>query len=288
MARVRVLLCLFVVVAVALGGWVNGKYEVVAVNLFPGQGEHELRVLTWNVHRSGIKDRAQQVEMARLVLEQDADLVQLNEFTLDSCRVLDSLLRRHYGYTEEANAKRASGDMIYCKRELFHSGRRKDSEMGKESSHLAMTVVCGEDSVYLVGVHLTGNNDSVTNIRVRHETEAYYRYSYQLYRKRMEERKVSAHFLKRWAMECRHPMIVMGDMNDFSASAPMDSLKDAGLRNAWWEGGMGYGATFRQGWMWLRIDHIFYSGGLDLRGVRVVETDLSDHFIVIGDFSIVH
>jgi len=286
MARIRVFLCLFLVVVVALGGWVNAKYEVVAVNPFFGEEEHELRVLTWNVHRSGIKDGKQQAEMARLVLAQGADLVQLNEFTLDSCRVLDSLLRCHYAYTEDVKAKQASGDIIYSKRELFNSGKRKTSKMGKESSYLEMTILCGKDSVYLVGVHLTGNNDSVTNIRVRHETEAYYRYFYKLYKKRMEERKVSAYSLKQWAMECRHPMIIMGDMNDFSVSAPMDSLKDAGMRNAWWEGGMGYGATFKQGLMRLRIDHIFYNSGLELKGVRVVETDLSDHFIVVGDFSI--
>jgi len=80
----------------------------------------------------------------------------------------------------------------------------------------------------------------------------------------------------------------MGDMNDFSVSAPMDSLRDAGMKNAWWEGGFGYGATFKQGWMRLRIDHIYYNDQLELRNIKVVETDLSDHNMLVADFSLVH
>ena len=79
----------------------------------------------------------------------------------------------------------------------------------------------------------------------------------------------------------------MGDMNDFNHSAPMDSLKDVGMRNAWWEGGFGYGATYHEGWLRLRIDHIYYNDKLSLKGVKVINTDLSDHNILIADFSIV-
>ena len=81
-------------------------------------------------------------------------------------------------------------------------------------------------------------------------------------------------------------MIVMGDMNDFDTSAPLDSLKEAGMKNAWWEGGIGYGATYHEGWLRLRIDHIYYNEKLELKDVKVVKTDLSDHNVLIADFSI--
>jgi endonuclease/exonuclease/phosphatase (EEP) superfamily protein YafD len=80
----------------------------------------------------------------------------------------------------------------------------------------------------------------------------------------------------------------MGDMNDFNVSAPMDSLKDAGMKNAWWEGGFGYGATYHEGWLRLRIDHIYYNDKLRLKDVKVVKTDLSVHNILIADFSVVN
>ncbi len=262
----------------------NGRYETMAVHPFFGEEDCELRVLTWNVHRSAIDDEEQQFEMVKEIIAQEADVVQLNEFMLSSCLVLDSLLRECYPFVEDVNAKLTSGDIIYSKKELFNSGQRKIGEKGKSVQNHAMTILCGKDSVYLVGVHLMGNNDSITNRLIASERKEYYNHFYRLYKERQEDRKVCAHYLKQWALECPHAMIIMGDMNDFSVSAPMDSLRDAGMKNAWWEGGFGYGATFKQGWMRLRIDHIYYNDRLELKNVKVVETDLSDHNMLVADF----
>ncbi len=284
MSKVKIFLFLILALVVGLGIWMNGKYEVVAVHPFFGGEDYELRVLTWNVHRSAIVDEEQQVEMAMVILAQEADVVQLNEFTLDSCWVLDSLLRQRYPYIEASNANLSSGDIIYSRKELFHSGQREVTDKSKPLPNYAMTFLCGKDSVYLVGVHLMGNNDSITTRQIASERDEYYRHFYQLYKERREDRKISAHHLKQWVMECPHAMIIMGDMNDFSVSAPLDSLRDAGMKNAWWEGGFGYGATFKQGWMRLRIDHIYYNDRLELKNIKVVETDLSDHNMLVADF----
>ncbi len=284
MSKVKIFLFLILALVVGLGIWMNGKYEVVAVHPFFDEEDYELRVLTWNVHRAGIVDEVQQVEMAKEVIAQEADLVQLNEFMLDSCLVLDSLLRQSYPYIVDDNAKQASGDIIYSKKELFNAGQRKNAEKGKSLPNYEMTILCGRDSVYLVGVHLQGNNDSITNRLIKRERKEYYRHFYKLYKERQEDRQVSAHYLKQWALECPHAMIIMGDMNDFSVSAPLDSLRDAGMKNAWWEGGFGYGATFKQGWMRLRIDHVYYNNRLELKNIKVVETKLSDHNMLVADF----
>ncbi len=286
MSKLRIFLFLILALVVALGAWVNGRYEVVAVHPFFGEDDFELRVLTWNVHRAAIVDEDQQVKMAKVVIAQEADVVQLNEFMLSSCRVLDSLLRVCYPYVEEVNAKLPSGDIIYSKKELLKSGQRKVPKRGIVFLNHAMTVLCDRDSVYIVGVHMQGNNDSITNRQIKTEREELYRHSYRLYKERQEDRRMSAHHLKQWAEECPHAMIIMGDMNDFSVSAPMDSLRDAGLRNAWWEGGFGYGATFKQGWMRLRIDHVYYNEKLELKNVKVVETGLLDHNMVVADFGV--
>ncbi len=284
MINSKILLFLIVVLWVIIVVWTNGKYGILAVHPFLGKWGGELRVLTWNVHRSSIVDNEQQVEMVKEVLEQNADLVQLNEFTMDSCLVLDSLLRLEYSYVEDYNAHFASGDIMYSKKQLFNSGQRMVAEKGKSFANHEMTIMCGKDSVYIVGVHLMGNNDSITNRLIKSERKEYYNHFYHLYKERQEDRKSSAHYLKQWAKECPHAMIIMGDMNDFSVSAPMDSLRDAGMKNAWWEGGFGYGATFKQGWMRLRIDHIYYNDRLELKNVKVVETDLSDHKMLVADF----
>ncbi len=288
MTIIKIFLFVLLAIVVTLVVWVNGKYEVVAVHPFFDEEDYELRVLTWNVHRSAIVNEEQQMEMVKEIVGQEADVVQLNEFMLSSCQVMDSLLRECYPFVVDVNARLASGDIIYSKKELFNSGQRKIGEGGKGLQNHAMTVLCGKDSVYLVGVHLMGNNDSITNRLIASEREEYYNHFYRLYKERQEDRKVSAHYLKQWAKECPHAMIIMGDMNDFSVSAPMDSLRDAGMKNAWWEGGFGYGATFKQGWMRLRIDHIYYNDRLELKNIKVVETDLSYHNMLVADFSVAH
>ncbi len=287
MSKLKIFLTLLLVLAAAAGLWVNARYEVLALHPFFGEEDHELRVLTWNVHRAAIVDDEQQAEMAGIILAQGADLVQLNEFTLDSCRVLDSLLRQHYPCVEDVNARQSSGDIIYSKKTLFDSGQRKTPDGEKPVPNVTMTLLCGKDSVRLVGVHLTGNNDSITNRLVKRDREDYYRHFYRLYKERRVDRQAIAHQLKQWTLTCPHALIIMGDMNDFSVSSPMDSLRDAGLKNAWWQGGFGYGATFRQGWMRLRIDHVYYNDHLLLKNVQVIPTTLSDHHLLLADFSIV-
>ena len=101
----------------------NWKFEVIAVHPFGCNGEYDFKVLTWNIHCSSKADIITQKRLAELILKEDADLIQLNEFTLDSCLVVDSILSKHYLYKEEVNAKEITGDIFYSKRPLSESGK---------------------------------------------------------------------------------------------------------------------------------------------------------------------
>lgn len=92
------------------------------------------------------------------------------------------------------------------------------------------------------------------------------------------------------------PTIVMGDMNDVAGSPCMRVLEDAGLKEAWWEGGFGYGATIHRPLPY-RIDHVMYgvprskfqevSGGFKLKGIRKVDAKgLSDHDALVAEFEV--
>lgn len=261
----------------------NNKCHIIAFNI-GGDSEHQLRVLTWNICEADIENKQAQCNIANLILEQDADFIQLNEFSLDSCLVIDSLLSEHYPYKEDVKAKTKAGDIFYSKIQLAESGKLDRAIPNGIYSKLYL----GKDSLYVLGCHLPGNNqegqieiddaDSLRRVKTFLER----------YRQGQEKRKESAHYLKETVQESSWPIIVMGDMNDFNASAPLDSLRDAGMKNAWWEGGFGYGATYHEGWLRLRIDHIYYNERLKLKDVKVVKTDLSDHNILIADFSIVN
>ena len=266
--------------------WVNVKYKIVAFHIGDDSEDRQFRVLTWNICGAKIENEERQEDIARLIIAQDADFVQLNEFTLDSCLVIDSLLSEHYPYKEDVKAKIKAGDVFYSKRPLFESGKYKTSTKDKALHALQSKIVINGDSVFIIGCHLWGNNhqgqigvdntDSISKVKT----------FWERYQNAKEKRKEGISNIKKTVQESQLPIIVMGDMNDFNASAPMDSLNDAGMKNAWWEGGLGYGATYHEGWLRLRIDHIYYNDKLSLKGVKVVSTDLSDHNILMADFSI--
>ena len=84
-------------------------------------------------------------------------------------------------------------------------------------------------------------------------------------------------------------VIVAGDLNDWCGSTTLNTLMGEGdnaLKDAWWEGGNGFGFTY-QGWhLRFRLDHILYSDGLELQDVKVIDSNLSDHRPLIARFNI--
>ena len=82
------------------------------------------------------------------------------------------------------------------------------------------------------------------------------------------------------------PCIVMGDMNDVCGSPCMRVFEKAGLKDAWWESGFGYGATIHEPLPY-RIDHLMYGNGLKLKGIeKVCSKGLSDHDALVAEFEI--
>ena len=106
------------------------------------------------------------------------------------------------------------------------------------------------------------------------------------YKYRQELRCFQAECTKAEILKSKHSVIVMGDMNDFKHSRPLEILTSCELRDSWWEGGFGYGATYHEGWLRLRIDFILHSDKLKLQDIRVIETSFSDHNPVVAGFSI--
>lgn len=100
--------------------------------------------------------------------------------------------------------------------------------------------------------------------------------------------------------ETNMPVIVAGDQNDWCGSDCLDVLiglkgsrslkglsgdKDQ-LKDAWWEGGNGFGWTYFGWHLRLRLDHILYSDELELVDVKVIDSDLSDHKPLVARFRI--
>ena len=271
-----VLLFIFLVLSI-----LNIKYKVIAFHVYNANEGRQFRVLTWNICGSSIEDKEKQEKIARLIIAQNADFVQLNEFGINYFKVIDSIMSVSYSYKEYIGPKVQAGDVLYSNKPIVESGFLNTDI----PQVLYLKIYFGKDSLYLLGCHLAGNNREgkieINNADSLGRVKTFWHY----YRNAQEKRKEHIHFFFFFVFESSLPMIVMGDMNDFNHSAPMDSLKDVGLKNAWWEGGFGYGSTYHEGWLKLRIDHIYYNERLCLKDVKVVKTDLSDHNILIADFA---
>ena len=101
------------------------------------------------------------------------------------------------------------------------------------------------------------------------------------YSKRIKE----AGEIAREVSQLEKPVIVLGDMNDVGGSKTIRQIESVGLKDAWWEGGFGYGATIHKPLPY-RIDHILYSKQLKLNRVKVISSEgLSDHDAIFAEFS---
>ena len=275
-------ICLFI--SLLLVAYIfNKKFEVIAFHPLRSDGRHELKVMTWNVHCSKGADSIRQRKIAELVLDVDADFVLLNEYYQDSCSVTDSLLRMRYPFTEESRSHRRCGDIFYSKHIMSNTSRLKPPRCRDVIRSIKATIALNEDSVRIFGVHLASNHYDGTTLDKELDNDTT---SYDQYNDAQAKRCFQAHWIKEAVLESKHPVIVMGDMNDFNCSAPLDTLISSGLMDAWWEGGNGYGCTFHAGWMRLRIDHILHSKELKLESIKVIDTDLSDHNPVVAEFGL--
>lgn len=258
---------------------------MIAFHPLRSEGKAELSVITWNVHCSLGADTTCQQAIAELVLREDADFVLLNEYNQDSCKVTDSLLRVRYPYTVERNSHQKSGDIFYSSRMMSNTGRVYRWKDVKRVQITKATIAIGRDSVQVFGIHMASNHfdDSATDVEFEKGMT-----SYERYKKAQERRCYQAHWIKEAVLKSRLPVILMGDMNDFNCTAPLDSLTSCGLTDSWWEGGNGYGSTFHNGWMRLRIDHILHSDKLKLESIKVIDTNLSDHNPVVAGFTMIN
>lgn len=258
---------------------------MIAFNPFFGEEKCELKVMTWNVHCSDGADNIRQKEIAELILEADADFVLLNEYNKKRCIIIDSLISEKFPFIDDCRSHRRSGDVFYSKYAMSNSGPVYNPIIGKPIPPCKASVAVDNDSVQIFGVHMESNHYNSNNVNKNGELEKNNKQIYALYKDAQTLRCYQAECIKKEIKKSKHPVIVMGDMNDFNMSKPLMILRSCGLKDSWWSGGNGYGATYHDGWMRLRIDHILHSDRLKLKSIRIIDTNLSDHNPLVVGFS---
>lgn len=236
-------------------------------------GESEVKVMTFNVHCSADDITAKSEEVMHIISTESPDFLFLPELGTAGNEVHERL-KEIYPYTNAPLHLRDDGV------EPFYSKWPIDTIIGLSDPHAyhsiyRMQVSQETDTLAIYCCHLSSNLlDFSPN-------------KWDALQKGYEERAQEADILYDALTHEKYPAILMGDMNDISGSYTLRRIESAGLTDAWWKGGFGYGTTYHDHGLRLRLDHILYDEErLTLSDVKVIDTDASDHNAFVGGFRI--
>lgn len=246
-----------------------------------------IRVMSWNVNAATSTSKEELEGIAEVICAEDPDVVFIAELFLNASDTLTQIMVDRYPYTTYLKQEYDRGHYVYSK---YRLSDHKFMTQNEWNGLVLLTMVyIGNDSLLIYGCHLASNNydaemkymtpDSVGT------TKNAFKYLENIQRAsaiRTEQCDSIVSDMRKYNAPC----IVMGDMNDVCGSPCMKVYAEAGLRDAWWDGGFGYGATIHKPLAY-RIDHVLYSEGFKLKGIKKVSSKgLSDHDALVADFEI--
>lgn len=153
-------------------------------------------------------------------------------------------------------------------------------------------VVVREDTISLFNIHLKSNRFTSTESGLvgKRELPAWNDTNISLSRRIYDKvlrntisRGLEAELVSDIIARTGHPSIVCGDLNDIASSYVYFTLK-GGRNDAFLEMGNGLGATYAGAVPLLRIDYVFYSEPLLLKGFATEHVAFSDHYPLLANF----
>lgn len=226
----------------------------------------------------------QRVKIVKLINSNDPEIVFVTENFIKNKDSLWLALNEFYPYRTSRNS--SVGNYIYSKYPILSDTVFK--EEGIPYGISICEIKYKNSTIDIFGCHLSSNNynehmeymtpDSVNN---RHEVKTYLKNILAAGKHRQLEAKAIIDF-----HDSSRATIIMGDFNDVCGSPTLEIFENAGFKDAWWEGGLGYGATIHHP-LPFRIDHIMYNDKLMLKSVKKIDANgISDHDALQGTFII--
>ena len=251
----------------------NWYSETIALRPFFGQGDGQIKVMTFNVNSPGTDFEKKKSEIIAQIEAEDPDFLYLPELGTAGNEVHERL-KAVYPYTNATVHLRDDGV------EPFYSKWPIDTIIDLSNPH-------AYHSIYRIQVSKETDTIAIYCWHLSSNLLDFSPNKWDALQKGYEERAQEADILYDALTHEKYPAIVMGDMNDISGSYTLRRIESAGLTDAWWKGGFGYGATYHDHGLRLRLDHILYDEDrLTLTDVKVIDTDASDHNALVGGFMI--
>jgi endonuclease/exonuclease/phosphatase family metal-dependent hydrolase len=275
-------LSLFVVI-VSLNWWA----ECFPIHFYTKAKNREcLKVMSFNINAT-VGDFAKKASgLVEIIIKYNPDVLFVSELSDKNKPILDSLLMNALPYnTHTMNY----WNSFYSRLPIRNWERMEKKENVEHLGVYSCNISFANDSIVFYGCHFASNNytldkkyvtpDSINN---HHDVITYISDVETAYSIRRKEANIVGKEIKKAV----HPVILMGDLNDVSGSATVRTLECSGLQDAWWKGGLGYGATMHIP-LPFRIDHIMFSDKLKLRYIEVVNSEgFSDHDALYAEFGL--
>jgi len=265
--------------------WVLGPIMGFCWSTQGHKGPADIRIMTWNVKYGGYN----WINQAAIAYDIDAarpDVVLLQ----DAGGLLDGPIGRFFrGW----NVRFYGQYVIASKLPLDEGEVQWIPFLGENHSCLRCRLHLNTKTLILYSVHFHSPREGLNALRaVRREPWSLLGAIQEL-EENVEARLTQARALQKLVQQEREPVVVAGDLNSPDASLACATLRQAGLHDAFAEGGKGYGYTYghfllrrRLPWLrasWVRIDHLMLSPQLKARACWAGTGNASEHRPVIAD-----
>ena len=284
---------------------INVRFKLFAFHPFTTHERGDFKVFCLNVHSTGEGFDERSIRIDSLIKVENPDFVFLTEYQDTCSMVLDSLLRERYEYCQRGiRGNYNLTECVYSKwsidsisnlriniNDLDVIDYLENNQYAKR--HVGLSAIfrweinCGGLQVVIYSCHLASNNYTTEIDSSRYSWSLPLRnYEQRLlaYKDGSKLREFEVEAISQRLKEENSPVIVMGDLNDFSFSRNLENLNSMELQDAWWEKGFGLGNTFREGLIGVRIDYILHNTKISTCDIRVIDEELSDHSALVASF----
>lgn len=295
--------------------YINGYYEIFAINITDGQGIEKtvgsFRVMTFNVN--GSEDNVKNIDkfkegLLKEIHRLNPDILCIQELSFANYIKIHSSLDSIFGYNDSSAVNIVpSPYMILSKLPLRNINRYKcstdidtigfDSTSKTVVDHLKvkMPVFSAEVEVLpgrwvsIFACHLRSSAYSVARRAMDEDSSWFdgiplYYHNYKVGAKIRNYEADNLRMILDSYKTANTPLLIVGDFNDWSGSYCLETIRNNSLKDAWWEGGFGFGFTYDAWHLKLRLDHILYSSHFRINNVFVNKSKFSDHYPLCADF----
>ncbi|MGD0229190.1 MAG: endonuclease/exonuclease/phosphatase family protein [Syntrophorhabdales bacterium] len=265
--------------------WVLGPIMGFCWHTQAPPGSADVRIMTWNVKYGGNN------KVTQLAITYDIDAAEPDVVLLqDAGGLLNGPIGRFF---QGWNVCSFGQYVIASKLPLDEAEVRLIPFPGENHTCLRCRLRIGAKTLILYNVHFQSPRQGLDAFREARKQPSYLPSAVQQLEDNVEARLSQARALGELIRQEREPVVVGGDLNSPDASLACATLREAGLHDAFAEGGKGYGYTYghfllrrRLPWLgtsWMRIDHVMLSPQLQSRACRAGTANVSEHRPVIAD-----